>query len=313
MTENQKLAYDYPPYRPPSESDSALIRASHGCPWNKCQFCMMYKSVKFKAKPLEEVKKDIDTAAEIYSGSKTIFIGDSDSLIMKDIEEIIRYTKSKFPQLERITSYARAKSLKKLGLEKLKRMKSAGLTRVHVGLESGDAETLELLCKGETPEDMISGGRAAKEAGLELCFYILVGGGGKGRLKEHAIESAKVCNEANPDFIRLRTLVALHGSPLEEKKKQGLYKPTSPIEKLEEVKLLIENLDLTDCELASDHFSNNILVDNQVVYRGIYGRLPKDKSEMLSTLDEKINLLQTAQGDVVDVTILYERGFITSL
>jgi len=307
------LDYDFPPYRPPNESTSALIRVTRGCPWNKCLFCTMYKTLKFKLKSVEDMKKDIDKAAEIYKGAKAVFIADSDSLVMKNIEEIVQHMKLRFPDIDRMTSYARAKTLKNLGSERLKRIKEAGLTRVHVGLESGDKKTLEFLKKGATPEEMISGGRAAKDAGLDLSFYILIGAGGKNRLKEHAVESAKVCNEVNPDFIRLRTLVVQHGSLLEKELKSGRYKPTSPMEKLKEVKVLIENLEVDQCELASDHFTNNIWVDKTVVYRGVYGMLPEDKQEMLDTINHAIDFLSVAKGEILDATILYDRGLITSL
>lgn len=305
--------YDFPPYRPPNESGSALIRVSRGCPWNKCLFCTMYKTLKFKPKPTEEVKRDIGKASKIYKGAQTVFIADSDSLAMKDIEEIIRHIKLRFPDVDRITSYARAKTLMKLGPERLKKIRKAGLTRVHVGLESGDEKTLEFMQKGVTPEEMIAGGRAAREADLELSFYILIGAGGRDRLVEHAVESARVCNEVNPDFIRLRTLVIQHGSLLEEKVNSGDYKPTLPIEKLIEVKTFIENLEVNQCILASDHFTNNIWVDNKVVYGGVYGLLPQEKKKMLDVLNYSLDFLSVADGEILDATILYERGVINSL
>jgi radical SAM superfamily enzyme YgiQ (UPF0313 family) len=305
--------YDFPPYRPPNEAASALIRASRGCPWNKCLFCTMYKTLKFKPRSVEEVKNDIDTAVKIYKGAKTVFIADSDSLAMKNIDEIIRHIKFSFLDAERITSYARAKTLVKLGLDRLKKIKKAGLTRVHVGLESGDKKTLEFMQKGATLEEMIAGGKVAKKAGLELSFYILVGAGGKDRLKEHAIESAKVCNEVNPDFIRLRTLIIQRGSLIEGKKISGEYKPISPIEKLQEVKLFIENLKVNQCVLASDHFTNYVWVDDKIVYKGVYGILPKDKPEMLDNLTKTLDFLTITDGEILDAAILYNRGLIHSL
>ena len=307
------LDYDFPPYRPPNEAASALIRASRGCPWNKCLFCTMYKTIKFKTKSIEEVKKDIDKASDIYKGAKTVFIADSDSLVMKDIEEIIQYIRQRFPDIDRLTTYARAKTLMKLGEKRLKKIKKAGLTRVHVGLESGDRQTLDCMQKGETPEEMIAGGKAARDAGLELSFYLLIGAGGKDRLIEHAVESANVCNKVNPDFIRLRTLVVQHGSLLEKKKNSGQYKPTLPIEKLTEVRMFIENLDVKNCEFASDHFTNNIWVNNVVIYRGVYGTLPQEKQDMLDTLDDTLDFLSVTDGEILDATILYERGMINSL
>jgi radical SAM superfamily enzyme YgiQ (UPF0313 family) len=273
----------------------------------------MYKTMKFKARSLEEIKKDIDKAAEIYKGASTIFIADSDSLVMKDIEEIMRYIRLRLPEISRITSYARAKTLMKLGVERLKRIKEPGLTRVHVGLESGDPETLRFMQKGVTPKELIAGGKAAREAGLELSFYILVGAGGKDRLKEHAVESARVCNEVNPDFIRLRALVVLHGSLLEEKKNSGHYRSSSLIEKLHEVKTLMENLEVKQCEFASDHVTNNIWVDHKVIYSGVYGMLPEEKQNMLDMINRTIDFLKTTDGEIADANMLYEQGLISSL
>jgi len=305
--------YDFPPYRPPNEASSALIRASRGCPWNKCLFCTMYKTLKFKPRSVEEVKNDIDKAVTIYKDAKTVFIADSDSLVMKNIAEIIQHIKLRFPDIDRITSYARAKTLMNLGSKRLKKLKEAGLTRVHVGLESGDKTTLEFMKKGVTPQEIIAGGKETKASGLELSFYILIGAGGKDRFEEHAIESARVCNEVNPDFIRLRTLIVQHGSLLEKMMTSGKYKPTSPLEKLKEVKIFVENLKVDNCELASDHFTNYIWLDNTIIYRGIYGILPKDKSELLETLNHTLDFLSFAEGEILDATILYERGLIDSL
>jgi radical SAM superfamily enzyme YgiQ (UPF0313 family) len=305
--------YDFPPYRPPNEADSALIRVTRGCPWNKCLFCTMYKTIQFKQRTVEEIKKDIDRAVQIYKGANTVFIADSDSLVMKNIEEIIRYIKLRFPNIQRITTYARAKTLMNLGAGRLQKIRESGLTRVHIGLESGDEKTLKFMKKGVTPEQIIKGGNEAKKAGLELSFYILIGAGGKKRQEPHAIESAKVCNQVNPDFIRLRTLVVQHGSLLEQKMESREYKPTSPIDKLEEVKMLLENLDVSDCTLASDHFTNYIWADNKLIYSGVYGILPQDKKDMLNTINDTLHFLSSVECEAVDATILYERGAISSL
>ena len=307
------IDYDFPPYRPPNEASSALIRATRGCPWNRCLFCTMYKTLRFQPRPLEEVKKDVDTAVRIYPGAQTVFIADSDSLAMKDSEEIIRHIRMRFPKAKRITSYARATTLMRLGAARLSKLRTAGLTRVHVGLESGDADTLSFLKKGATPQEMIAGGRAAKEAGLELSLYVLIGAGGTDRLKEHAVGSARVCNEIQPDFIRLRTLIVQHGSLLEEKMRTGQYRPTSPLEKLTEVRLFLEHLAVQDCELASDHHTNYLWAGNRLVYRGIQGMLPAEKHRMMNVLDKTLQLLSHTTEEILDATMLYERGMISSL
>ncbi len=309
----QNLDYDFPPYRPPNESGSALIRATRGCPWNRCQFCTMYKDMKFESKSVEETFDDIEMAAKIYANCDTIFLADSDSLVTKDIDKVIRRIRLKLPWAKRLTSYARARTLRKLGLKRLKKIKEAGLDRVHIGLESGDDQTLEFMDKGATAQEMIAGGKLAKEAGLEVSFYILIGAGGPQRLEEHAKGSAMVCNEVNPDFIRLRTLIVQKGSLLDKRRKAGEYTVTSPMEKLKEVRLFLQDLEVEDTEFASDHHTNNIWIDGDPIYRGIYGHLPEDKKKMLAVLDNAIWAIDSTDGEVLDATILYDRGFIRGL
>lgn len=305
--------YDFPPYRPPSEADSALVRLTRGCPWNRCRFCTMYKGTTFEMRERSVLLEEIDRAADLFPGARSVFLADSDSLVRRDAAELLARVRERFPGAGRVTSYARARTLKGLGAEKLGRLRRAGLTRVHVGLESGDPATLEALAKGTTPEQMIAGGRAAVEAGLELCLYVLVGAGGRDRLAEHARGCARVCNAVGPHFIRLRTLVAQRGSPLAADRAAGRYRATTPREKLEETARFVGALELDGCRLASDHFTNNIWLGSRVVYAGVEGRLPEEKEEMLGTLRRTLEFLAAAGGRVRDITMLYDRGLIGGL
>ena len=306
-------AYDYPPFRPPNEANSALIRITRGCPWNKCEFCFMYKHIKFEMKPLEEAKEDVEKARQIYGKARSIFLGDSDNLVFKELPEIMSYIRKTFPEVERMTAYARAKTILNKKMEFLSAVHKAGLDRIHLGLESGDAEVLERLNKGATPENMIDAGRKAKKAGFQVSFYVISGAGGKDRWREHAVNSAKVLNKAEPDFIRLRTLTIQHGTPLKEKQKRGEFVVTPPLERLKEVKLFIENLNLKDCFLASDHLTNYLWAGDSIIYRGVAGELPGDKKRMLEALDKAIEFVGSTELEVKDSNQLYEEGFITAL
>ena len=160
--------YDFPPFRPPSEAGSLLLRVTRGCPWNRCTFCSMYKRMKFEIRGLEEIKSDIELAKELYGDRiKTVFIGDSNSLVVKTevLVQILNFLYSSFPHIERVTSYARAKTLYKKPIENLKRIYQAGLNRLHVGLETGDRDLLKEIEKGAFPEEMIEGG--GKRRGLD--------------------------------------------------------------------------------------------------------------------------------------------------
>src|SRR4030043_2191770 len=142
--------YDFPPYRPPSEAYSLLLRVTRGCPWNKCLFCSMYKDIPFERRPIGEIKEDIEQAARLYGeAARSAFIGDSNSLVVKTefLCEVLRFLYASFPHLDRVTSYARAKTIAKKDLDELKQLRKAGLVRLHVGLETGDAETLRVINK----------------------------------------------------------------------------------------------------------------------------------------------------------------------
>lgn len=305
--------YDFPPYRPPNEAESALIRITKGCPWNRCTFCFMYKDIRFKAKSLEDVKNDVNKARQIYKTTDSIFLGDSDNLVHKDLPEIVLYIKKTFPEVKRITAYARAKTILKRKMDFLKAVRKAGLDRLHIGLESGDEKVLDWLCKGAKPEEMIEAGQKARKAGFEVSFYVLSGAGGKERWKEHALNSARVLSKAMPDFIRLRTLTLKHGTPLKDKLEKGEFEITPPLERLKEVRLLVENLTVEKCFLASDHVTNYLWAGGAVIYRGVAGKLPGDKKTMIETLDQAIGLIESKNLEIKDSNRLYEEGFFTAL
>ena len=276
--------YDFPPFRPPSEANSLLLRVTHGCPWNRCAFCPMYKHIKFEKRPVQEVKQDIDTARARTGGKvETVFIADSDSLVIKTEEmcQILGHLHGTFPTLTRVTSYARALTLKRKPIESLKKIRSAGLTRLHIGLETGSAHLLDRIKKGAGPGTMIRGCTKAREAGFEVSLYVLLGIGGEADWEEHAVETAKVLNQINPDFIRVRTLVPVPGTPVFQWWKEGSFQMPSPETILKEQRTLIEVLSVTS-EYLSDHVSN---------YAPINGNLPAEKTGMLSMIDAALERL----------------------
>lgn len=277
--------YDFPPFRPPSEANSLLLRVTRGCPWNRCTFCSMYKEMKFEKRELEEVLEDISTARELYSEKvRTVFIGDSNSLVLKadELVRILRALHASFPHVERVTSYARAKTIAKKPLEDLKKIYEAGLNRLHVGLETGDRELLEEIDKGATPEEMVEAGKKAKEAGFEYSLYVLLGIGGEERWKQHAMGTAEVLNQIDPHFIRVRTFIPQPDSQLYDAMKEGRFHPPSPETILKETRLLLKELKVTS-QFLSDHISNLV---------PLHGKLPEEQEEMIGVIDQILKVLE---------------------
>jgi len=166
----------------------------------------------------------------LLSGAKTAFLQDSNTLIMRTPEliEVIRCLKQTFPPIERITSYGRSKTAAKKTSEELKDLRKAGLTRLHIGLESGDDQILKEVDKGVTAEGHITGGRKVIAADIELSEYVMPGLGGQAKWIQHARNTAKVLNEINPHFVRMRPFVPRSGTPLFEDYQQGRFALTSP-------------------------------------------------------------------------------------
>jgi radical SAM superfamily enzyme YgiQ (UPF0313 family) len=277
--------YDFPPFRPPSEANSLLLRVTRGCPWNRCTFCSMYKTTKFEIRSLEEVQADIELAKERYSDQvRTVFIGDSNSLTIKTdtLVQVLSSLYSSFPHLERVTSYARAKTLAKKPIDDLEKLHQAGLTRLHVGLETGDRELLKEIQKGATPEEMIEAGKKAKKAGFEYSLYVLLGIGGEEKWESHAIGTAEVLNQIDPHFIRVRTFTPQPHSQLYEAMEEGRFKLASLETILKETKLLLEKLQVTS-QFLSDHISNLL---------PLHGKLPEEKEGMIRMIEEALRGLR---------------------
>jgi len=284
------LPYEVGAIRPPSEARSLLIRVTRNCPWNKCEFCPVYKQTRFEMRPVDDILNDIYKAAD-YHGNvfKTAFLQDANSLVLKtpDLVKVISAIRKKFPGLESVTSYARARTVARKTVNELEKLRRAGLTRLHIGLESGYDKLLEYMKKGVTSDLVVKAGKNVKEAGISLCFYVILGLGGRLKLeneetwRKHALETARVLNKVNPDYVRVRTLAVRAGTPLYEKMLNGEFERASEEDTVMEEKLLIENLEVTSY-FASDHLTN--------VLMEVEGQLPEDKEHLLSIIQRYLDL-----------------------
>lgn len=278
------IKYEGTIYRPPSEYDSLIIQATIGCPHNKCNFCNMYKDRKFHIKKLEEIKKELDYVKSKYGNSiEKIFFGDGNTILMKtvDLIDLLNYSNKLFPNLKRITMYGSAQYINLKTSDEIKQLKAAGLTRIHSGMESGDDEVLTLINKGFNSTEMIKAGQLIKDAGIELSLYYIVGIGGKKYSEQHAINSAKVINEINPDFIRLRTFIPFKGTVLHDMYKNNEFQLLNAHEAIRETKLLVHRLKGIKSSLLSDHISNHWKVK---------GEIPYNKENILKELDYALSL-----------------------
>lgn len=224
-----------------------------------------------------------NVALWMWAGEKSAFLQDANSLIMKtpNLVEVVSYLKETFPQLERITTYARSKTARQKPLEDLIRIQQAGLDRVHIGMESGSDRVLEFVEKGTTARDHIDGGLKIKEAGMELSEYIIPGLGGSAMSQDHVEGTADALNSIDPHFIRLRTLSVHRKSRLRQDVESGTFELTSDDEVVAEIGSLISKLEVTG-EFKSDHM-NNLLPE-------IEGKFPEAKETSLAVIERYLSM-----------------------
>lgn len=225
----------------------------------------------------------------LYYGTNAVFLQDGNNLILKaeNLAEMLNYLKEKVPGITRITTYSRSQTVARKSIDELKMVCREGLSRVHIGLESGSDRVLDFMNKGVTAEGHIKGGRNIIEAGMELSEYYMPGLGGKTMWRDHALETARVLNAINPHFIRLRTLHVRPSIPLYEDVDSGAFELMTPDEIVAEIRLFIENLEGITGYLASDHIGNML--------QDVEGRLPGDKQKMLEALDRYLALDREAR------------------
>ena len=328
--------FELGPIRPPSEAYSILLRVTRNCPWNKCEFCPVYKGEKFSMRSVDEIKEDIDSMYNIAMaindkvagsgngrmiddkkineisletgtdrsyiqqilfwmnyGMKSLFLQDADAMVVKpdNMVEILNHIKSRFPSIERITCYSRSKSIVAKTPEQLKRIREAGLNRIHIGMESGSDAVLKLINKGVTAEEHISSGKKIVEAGFELSEYYMPGLGGSDYTEENAIETARVLNAINPHFIRIRTTTPVPRTGLFAMMEKGDWTPLGERDKVKELRNMFAALEGITSSIQSDHMMNLIEDSN--------GTLPEDKDKILKPLDRFLAMDEDNQDSFI--------------
>lgn len=267
--------------RPPAEAESYILQVTFGCAHNKCAFCGTYKDMPFEMRPLGEVKEDILMASHFYGDVRRVFLADGNAFILptERLLKIMGYLKESFFSLRRVAVYARASDILLKTADELKELKSNGLNVLYVGLETGSDKILSAINKGYTHEEAVVGCLRAQEAGLKLSTIILLGIGGKENSYEHSLESVRMINAINPRYLSVLTLMLLKNTPLYREHRKKIFELPDPLDLLKEMRLFVENLNLSGCIFRTNHASN---------YVSLEGVLNKDKEKILRNLDEAI-------------------------
>lgn len=279
-------------YNPPSEDKGLMLRVAVGCSHNACTFCGMYRNVKFRVRPLDQLLPLIAEAKERTPNLRRVFLGDGNALTAPTDEllPILQRLKSTFPTLGTISCAARASDLLEKTPADLALLSSKGLSLIYLGVESGDDEVLRRINKGVTVADIKKAGQAADAAGIELSTMIILGLGGKELTEEHAIHTADILNALSPSMLGIMTLLPRAGTPLERQIEVGQFQRLSRQETLQELLTLLTRLNLPRPSiLRASHIYNFV---------NLAGTLPEDKETLLAQVRQSLEQEPTIEKEL---------------
>ncbi|MDR2132603.1 MAG: B12-binding domain-containing radical SAM protein [Clostridiales Family XIII bacterium] len=267
-------------YRPPSEAYSLIVQVTLGCAHNDCTFCSMFKDKPFSLRKEEDILRDFEEARRAYRRVERIFLADGDALVLKTdkLLRILDKIRALFPECERVGIYGSPQDALRKTREELVSLRDAGLGIVYIGAESGSDRVLLEVKKGATRAQIIEAIEKIEDAGIAASATFISGLAGRKAWREHAIECGTMISEASPSYIGLLTLMVEPPAPLCADIREGRFELLSPMEVLEETRLLLEHTEVRrSCVFRSNHASN---------YVSLRGTLPQDKARMLARLDE---------------------------
>lgn len=264
--------------RPPSEADSLLLQVTLGCSHNRCTFCGTYKDKPFAIKDDAVIEADIDYAAQKLQFLKRVFLIDGDALIIphKRLTRILSQIRAKMPWVQRVGTYAGAKAIRSKSDSELAELRELGLGIVYLGLESGDAQVLQEIGKGQSPEAMIEAGQRVRNAGMKLSAMVILGLAGRKRSLEHARATGRALSAIDPNYAGVLTLMIHPGTVLEREVRAGRFELLSPGEMLKELREMLAHTNMTRGIFIANHASN---------YLPLRVKMPADKDRALAMID----------------------------
>lgn len=274
--------------RPPSEADSLLLQVTVGCSHNRCTFCGSYQNKKFRIKSQEEIEEDIAEAAR-FGGYERVFLCDGDALIIPQdrLEMILESIRRHMTGVRRVGLYGNAKSILRKSREDLEVLRKLGLGIVYLGVETGNDDLLKKIRKGADSGKLVEAARRIKEAGILLSVTVLLGIGGADGGRRHALDTARILSDMDPDYIGALTVMLVPGTPLHRDHEEGAFSLPDAFGFIEELGILIAQTRLTDCFFTSNHASN---------YLPLRLRLPGDREKALNLINR---ILQEGNRNVL--------------
>ena len=264
--------------RPPFEAQDGFLQVTSGCSHGKCEFCTFYKDAPFRFSAMSEIEEDIKELASIGYPFRRIYLQGADPFILPydrlyAIGELIhRY----LPSVQTIGGYARVDNIRNKSVDELKNLAKMGFCDFYFGNESGDDAILLRMNKGYKAELVVEMLSRLDEAGMSYIMNFLGGLGGAGYGLSHAQKSAEIINRLHPSLVYASELTLFPDTPLSRDVASGKFAEATETERLEELYEYIRCININTV-FKAEHVTIPV---------PIRGRLPEDKNEMLSQIQD---------------------------
>lgn len=268
-------------WRPPYESSSQLLQVTSGCTWHKCKFCSLYHGTPFRMSPISEIEEDLQVIRQWQPRARRVYLTGANpfALSYNRLMGIALLLRKYLPDMISFGMFARVTDIASKSIEELKNLRHMKLDNINIGMETAHDPTLDRMNKGYHASDILEQLTKLKEAGIRYNVVYLNGLGGKGIGLESANSTSEVLNKLNPYIINIVSLTIFPESQLYKELKDGTYIEEPEIERLMEVRSLVDKLKIKT-NILSNHISNTV---------PIIGMLPHDKSKILFELDKAIS------------------------
>jgi radical SAM superfamily enzyme YgiQ (UPF0313 family) len=282
-------SYIEPLYRPPSEARSLILQVTNGCSYNSCTFCEMYtaEQKKFRPKAEAELLQEITVLARTYPDTRRVFLADGDAMVLsgRRLLTILDALRQAFANLQRVSAYCLPRNLNNKSDQQLRQLQQAGLDLLYVGAESGDDLVLDKVAKGETFDTTVTALNRLADAGLRRSVMVLNGLGGIKYSEQHAINSARLANATQPEYLSTLVVNFPTGDVRFREGFGGDFEPLTQVDLFHEMRLFLDRLELDKTIFRSDHASNYLIL------KGVLGR---DKAKLLAQVNQAIDHPQQA-------------------
>ena len=197
--------------RPDTGAPQATIATSRGCSSN-CIYCLTPKisGQKVRLRSTDDILSELQECFSKHQIKNFFFKSDTFTIKKEWTRELCE--KIINSNLQGKIQWVANSRTRPLDRDTLQIMKDAGCWLVAFGFESGSSESLRKIKKGATVDDNLKAAKLAKEVGLKIFGFYLIGFPWEN--ETHLQQTKKMIYDIDADFMELHLAIPYYGTPL---------------------------------------------------------------------------------------------------